>query len=80
MKSVKTATVSIWGQPVGAVLWNEKRRIGVFEYEPAFVRTGLELAPVMMPLPVGRKSRKFDFPGLNRETYSLLLGGVNSGY
>ena len=74
MRSVNTATVSIWGQPVGAVLWNERRRIGVFEYEPSFIRAGLELAPVVMPLPVGRKSRRFDFPALSRETYQGLPG------
>lgn len=74
MSTLITATVSIWGQRVGYVLWEEKRRIGVFEYEPAFVRTGLELAPIIMPLPVGRKSRKFDFATLNRDTYQGLPG------
>ena len=74
MSMLITAKVSIWGQPVGVVLWDEKRRIGIFEYEPSFVRTGLELAPIIMPLPAGRKSRKFDFGTLNRETYQGLPG------
>lgn len=74
MSSTNTAIVSIWGQPVGAVLWDDKRRVAVFEYEPSFGRTGLELAPIAMPLPQGRRSRLFDFPTLNRETYQGLPG------
>jgi serine/threonine-protein kinase HipA len=74
MSITNTATVSIWGQSVGAVLWDEKRRIGVFEYEPSFVRTGLELAPIVMALPKGRRSSTFDFLTLNRETYHGLPG------
>ena len=74
MSALITATVSIWGKPVGAVLWDEKRRIGVFEYEPSFVRTGVELAPIEMRLPVGRNSRQFSFATLNRETYQGLPG------
>ena len=75
MTPTKTATVSIWGQPVGAVLWDARRRVGAFKYEPSFIRTGLALAPLMMPLPpLGRRSRIFDFPTLNRDTYQGLPG------
>ncbi|GAB3243000.1 type II toxin-antitoxin system HipA family toxin [Hymenobacter seoulensis] len=74
MSALITATVSIWGQSVGAVLWDEKRRLGVFEYEPAFIRSGLELAPVTMPLPKGRRPPPFQFPVLNRDTFQGLPG------
>lgn len=74
MTSVNTATISIWGQRVGAVLWDDRRRIGSFEYEPSFVRTGLELAPLMMPLPQRRQRGIFSFPALNRDTYHGLPG------
>ncbi|MCA8833341.1 type II toxin-antitoxin system HipA family toxin [Hymenobacter pini] len=74
MTPVNTATISIWGQPVGAVLWDDRRRIGSFEYEPAFVRTGLELAPLTMPLPQRRQRGIFSFPVLNRDTYHGLPG------
>ena len=33
MSTLITATVSIWGQPVGAVQWDDRRRSGVLEYE-----------------------------------------------
>ncbi|GAB2796088.1 serine/threonine-protein kinase HipA [Hymenobacter luteus] len=69
-----TATVSIWGQRVGAVLWDARRRVGVFEYEPAFARTGVELAPLTMPLPQRRQKGIFIFPTLNRDTYQGLPG------
>ena len=50
IKIVKVARVRIWDQLVGAVAWNDKRGIANFQYDPDFVRQGLEVAPIMMPL------------------------------
>ncbi|MDB6115308.1 MAG: toxin HipA [Lacunisphaera sp.] len=37
----------------GVAYWDADRRLGVFEYTPKFVRSGVELAPLMMPLRAG---------------------------
>lgn len=50
MVNVKTAFVKIWGQTIGAVYWDENKKLASFEYEPKFKATGLELAPIKMPL------------------------------
>ncbi|HUI06636.1 MAG TPA: type II toxin-antitoxin system HipA family toxin [Verrucomicrobiae bacterium] len=70
IRKVTVATVRLWNHDVGAVAWDEPRGLGRFEYDPAFVRRGLPVAPLMMPLGSGI----FDFPALNRETFHGLPG------
>ena len=41
------------GVKAGVAYWDADRRLGVFEYTPKFVRSGVELAPLMMPLRAG---------------------------
>lgn len=68
---IETATVNLWGDRAGAVSWHPDG-YGVFEYDPDFVRRGLDLSPVQMSIHSG--SRLFSFPGLSRETYKGLPG------
>jgi len=70
IRKVNVATVRLWGRDVGAVAWNTDRGIGTFEYEPAFVRQGLDIAPLTMPLRAG----VFSFAALNRDTFHGLPG------
>jgi serine/threonine-protein kinase HipA len=67
---VTTARVKLWGRSIGAVTWLEDRQIGVFEYEPAFLRSGIEVAPLTMGLGPGI----FSFPALPMETFKGLPG------
>ncbi len=67
---VDVAYVHLWGQRLGAVAWNEKRGCADFEYDPAFIKRGLEVSPLMMPL--GKLI--YSFPGLKQETYHGLPG------
>ena len=62
---MNTAIVSIWGQMVGAVAWNERTGTASFEYEPAFKRLEWELAPLKMPLTTEQKI--YSFPELRKE-------------
>lgn len=62
---MNNALVKIWGQNVGALLWDERNQIAHFEYDKAFVRNGLEISPLMMPL----DSKKiYSFPALRKKT------------
>lgn len=65
---VTIADVYLWGQKVGTVLWDDRRRCASFEYTPEFTRSGLEIAPLMMPL----QQKVYSFP--NRESYNTFLG------
>lgn len=66
------ARVSLWGSVIGAVTWLENREIGVFQYAPDFLRSGIQLAPLMMPL----GEFPYEFPALARNTFKGLPGLV----
>jgi serine/threonine-protein kinase HipA len=66
-----TATVKLWGRVIGAVQWDVDREIGVFEYDPQFARSGIEICPITMPLREGL----YQFPQL-RGSFSNLPGLV----
>lgn len=75
VKKVDTAVVSLWGQVVGAVSWLEERGYAVFEYEPAFLQKGLDIAPLHMSLDQARQGDGiFAFPALNKTTFHGLPG------
>lgn len=62
------AEIKYHDELVGAVRWDEKRQLGSFQYAPAWLRKGLELAPLTMPLRQG--SRIYTFPELRAERNS----------
>lgn len=64
------AKVRLWGRDVGAVSWIADRDVAVFQYMPEFVGSGIQLAPIMMPL----GPDPFDFPGLPRSAFKGLPG------
>lgn len=64
------ARVRLWGRDIGAVSWIEDRVLAVFQYAPEFVGSGIEVAPVVMPL----SANPYDFPGLPKEAFKGLPG------
>jgi len=64
------AEVRLWGRTIGAVSLDEGNDVAAFEYDPAFAGSGIEIAPLMMPL----SSRVFIFPELSRKTFYGLPG------
>lgn len=68
---VNLAKVYIWGEYVGAVLWNENADVATFEYEPSFYKHGWELSPLMMPL---SDNRTHTFRELTKDTFMGLPG------
>ena len=65
------AEVWLWGTRIGAVSQARGEQFAIFEYEPAFVGSGIELAPLEMSLDSGRR---FRFAGLALESFSGLPG------
>jgi serine/threonine-protein kinase HipA len=65
-----TAEVKLWGRTIGAVALEDGHDVAAFEYDPAFARSGIEIAPLMMPL--GR--RVYRFPDLPVKTFYGLPG------
>jgi serine/threonine-protein kinase HipA len=69
-KSVNAVEVFVWGKKVGAVALDPRTKYYAFEYEPKFVKGGLELAPLQMPLT--NAGYPFLFVNLPQETYYRL--------
>ena len=64
------ANVMLWGRTIGAVSWDNDRQLAHFEYDPAFIESGIEVAPVTMPL----SKHIYSFPALPRDTFHGLPG------
>lgn len=65
------AEVKLWGRTIGAVSLKRNETVAGFEYDPAFARSGIEIAPLTMPLAGGRV---YSFPALARESFHGLPG------
>jgi serine/threonine-protein kinase HipA len=64
------AEVRLWGRTIGAVSLADGEKTALFEFDPAFVNSGIEVAPIMMPL----SSRIYSFPQLPQTTFHGLPG------
>ena len=64
------ARVQLWGKSIGAVSWDESAGLAHFEYDPGFVHSSIEVAPLTMPL----SKQIYSFPALPRETFHGLPG------
>jgi serine/threonine-protein kinase HipA len=72
MKHVTVIEVRVWGQRVGAVALDDRLGYYAFAYEPQWRRTGIELAPLTLPL--DDRSAVFVFPNLPNATFHRLPG------
>jgi serine/threonine-protein kinase HipA len=64
------ASVRLWGRMIGAVSLEEGAQAAVFQYEPAFARSGIQPAPLTMPL----RPAPYAFPELPFEAFKGLPG------
>ena len=64
------AEVKLWGTTIGAVAMEEGQQTATFQYDSAFVTSGIEVAPLMMPL----GNRTFSFPALSQTSFHGLPG------
>ena len=69
-KPVHVIEVRVWGHTVGAVALDPRLGYYAFEYAPAFIRSGIELAPLTMPL--SGAVAPFVFTDLPEATYKRL--------
>ncbi len=64
------AEIKLWGSRIGAVALQDDEDVASFEYDEAFVNSGIQLAPLVMPLRRG----VYRFPSLSYETFRGLPG------
>jgi serine/threonine-protein kinase HipA len=64
------AEVQLWGRTIGAVSLDADSQVAAFQYDPEFAKSGIEIAPLTMPL----AERVYEFPALPRNTFHGLPG------
>jgi len=64
------AAVNLWGSRIGAVSLDDGSDIAVFQYEPEFAGSAIQVSPLTMPLQL----EPYTFPALARETFHGLPG------
>jgi serine/threonine-protein kinase HipA len=64
------AEVRLWGRTIGAVSLEEGAVSAAFQYEPAFLASGIQVAPLTMPL----AERIYQFPSLAEPSFHGLPG------
>lgn len=64
------ASINLWGREVAAVSWLADDGFAVFQYDPEFAHSGIELSPLVMPL----GPDPYSFPALPRTTFKGLPG------
>ncbi|ELT7697669.1 type II toxin-antitoxin system HipA family toxin [Vibrio vulnificus] len=67
---MEVITITYQGDLVGAVSFDTKKGLGSFEYDPSFVKKGVELSPIKMPL----SNRIYRFTELDFNTFKGLPG------
>jgi len=66
-----TATVKLWGTPIGYVAMDKGEHFARFEYDPGFESFGVEPAPLMMPV---QARRIYQFPDLHPRSFHGMPG------
>ena len=64
------AEVYLWGTRIGYVVQENISSVPMFSYDKDFIKSGIELSPIMMPL----SEQIYSFPNLNNESFHLLPG------
>lgn len=64
------ASVVLWGREIAAVSWLEEDGYAVFQYDPEFAGSGIEISPLAMPL----SPDPYSFPALPKQTFKGLPG------
>ncbi len=72
---VAIANVKIWENKIGVILWDEMQHLGIFEFDKNFLKLGLDISPILMPLSDLKNNKLvFSYPLLNSETFKGLPG------
>jgi serine/threonine-protein kinase HipA len=66
--------VKLWGKDVGAMVWNEQLGCAAFQYDPKFLRSGLDIAPIVMPLKRSRQDMVYQFTQNRNDCFKGLPG------
>lgn len=64
------AEVRLWGNTIGAIALEDDARFAVFQFDPKFAQSNIEVSPLVMPL----SEKVYQFTDLEYETFRGLPG------
>lgn len=64
--------VKIWGMDVGYLMWDNKAKVAIFEYEPSFLERGIDIAPLTMSVHSPRSQKQLTWSGDKDKLYQGL--------
>lgn len=70
---INNAFVNIWNIRVGAISWNPNTGIGTFQYDKDFLKLGINLSPILMPVENGNILYEFQ-ENRDKSTFKGLPG------
>ncbi len=70
MNQINLVEVYLWGTRIGVARWDSELEYAEFQYDKSFVESGIQVAPIMMPL----SNRVFSFKDLDRQSFKGLPG------
>jgi serine/threonine-protein kinase HipA len=56
---INSAFINIWDKRVGAIAWNAETGLATFQYDKDFLKLGVDLSPILMPISQGEKLFEF---------------------
>lgn len=65
-----SAEVYLWGTRIGYIVQENISSVPMFSYDSDFLKSGIELSPITMPL----SKQIYSFPNLNNDTFHYLPG------
>lgn len=68
MVTHNVARVVLWGRTVGALSYAHDTGLCAFQYDPSWIKTGIEISPIKLPL----SPQIYQFPALSTATYKGL--------
>ena len=47
---IKSLRIILWGEEIGRLVWDNRRRLSYFTYHPDFLKKGLNVSPLVAPV------------------------------
>ena len=69
---VQSLKVILWGEEIGRLAWDGRRRLSYFMYNPVFLKKGLDIFPLVAP-----SHRSLPIRCLTLGEINCLICGVN---
>ena len=66
--------VKLWDKNVGALMWDKDKGVASFQYDDKFIRSGLDISPIVMPLNKSSKNQVYQFLGNRNDCFKGLPG------